>query len=217
MENKVEIEEFKWEPPVSSANIGPTFYITTDKLFILLQMIYSTVNTWSPSIQLTARVYGQDGTKKFSTLSESTSNFITSDDLYSASCGPMSVTKIDGEKLEYRVKFDTPDLKIDILHTAVSEAFKLGTGQHFYDDNNEEAGYIKSKFIPRANAVGMIILDGQEIDCNGTSCLTFVTQYVPQGIALWNFCNFQSEEHSLMLYQVFIINSFIYLVVARNQ
>lgn len=215
----VPVEEFKWEIPVSSTNVGPTFYVTTDKMFVLLQMIYTTINSWSPSVQLTARVYGVDGTKKFSTISESASSFIMSQDSYSANCGPMAVTKLqdDNGNLVYQVTYDTPELKVDITHTSLSKSFQLGTGQHLFDDNDQDQGYVKSKFLPRAKAVGKIIVDGVESECSGFSCLTFVTQHIPQGIALWNFCDFQAKDHALMLYQVYIILNVVSLASGKRK
>ena len=210
-------QEFKWEIPEASVTLGPTFYVHADSMFVLMQMVYSTMNSWSPSVQITARVYGSNGEKKFSTISESSTGFEVSDDWLSAKCGPMTIDRVAGDELKYRVVFDTPDLKLDIVHWCEVAPFLVGTGLHPFIENEPELGFVRSSFVPRATSVGKVILDGVETAIQGRGCLTFVKQLNPHHIALWNFCSFQSESHSLMLYQVPKFNSFICRKEAKNR
>jgi hypothetical protein len=86
-------------------------------------MIYSSLNSWSPSVQLTARIYGPNGLKKIALISESGSNLKLSKDKLSSECGPMKFEFLN-EGLGYKVSYNTKDLKIDFTVKAIGRGFQ---------------------------------------------------------------------------------------------
>ncbi|KAJ3254860.1 putative cell survival pathways protein [Boothiomyces macroporosus] len=188
-----ELKDLEFSNSVPSAADGPTFYLTTDSgYYILIQMIYSSMNSWSHSIQIACRIHGPNGYKKTKTESKGASDFKMSSDKLSADCKPMSVKYIE-------VSFDDGDIVMNFQVVSLGTV-RIGSGKHLFG-KSEDKGYVKSAHIPKAIATGTLKVDGKTIDLKGHGCINFVTQHLPQNVARWNFANLQNETDAVVLYQ----------------
>jgi hypothetical protein len=197
--------DLEWILLPSSAIIGPTAYISLDNgLFILAQLAYSSLNSWSPSVQITVRIYGPENIKKAVNISEQYYALELSDDKLSVECGQLRFKFLHEKGLGYQITFDSPEVSFDIECIASAGGFKVKDGQHHFDDEIPSNGWINSKFIPKVKCTGKLVIDDKHYDSKGHGTITFVTQMQPQNIARFNFCMFQNEEAALMLYQVIV-------------
>jgi hypothetical protein len=195
--NSVETSDFEWTLPKSSTTEGPTFYIITPQLTLMTQMVYSSINSWSPTVQLVARISG--AVKHSITLTKSLSDLKVSQDKLSATCGPMSV---DFNDWGYTVTLKDGGAQFTFTTTPLTKGFKVGTGQHLFEEGNPDKGWVQSRFLPKLSVKGSLQVNGQQFDLNGWCMSTFVQQYLPQNVAHWNFCTLQNEHDAVLLYQV---------------
>lgn len=180
-------DDFKWTLPVSHTTIGPTCYVTSENgIFILIQMVFSSLNSWSPSVQLTARIYGPNGLKKVALISESGANLNLSKDKLSSECGPMAFKFLD-DGLGYKVSYNTHDFKIDFTVKAIGGGFQTEDGHHYFIDQKPSKGWVKSKFIPRGFTSGTCCIDGVDHNIKGHSVVTFVTMMHPQNVGRFKY------------------------------
>jgi hypothetical protein len=199
-------KDFEWTLPTSSTTEGPTFYILADNgISMMTQMVYSSMNSWSPTVQLVARAFLPNGEMKSVTLTKGYGELILSEDKRSATCGPMSVEFFE---FGYKVQLQDGDFEYQFETKSLTEPFKVGSGKHFFQDDNESKGWVQSTFLPKQTVVGTMKIQEQEYDLKGFVLSTFVQQHLPQNVALWNFCDFQSEKDALMLYQFHMPNSY---------
>jgi hypothetical protein len=200
-------KEIEWTLPKASTTEGPTFYVFADSgISMMTQMVYSSMNSWSPTVQLVARIFGPNGIKKSVTLTKGSGDLKVSQDKLSATCGPMSVQFLPGEKWGYQVSLKDGGVEFEFTSKLLTEGFQVNGGRHLFQDESEDKGWVQSRFLPKQSATGFIKIDGTSFDLKGSVMSTFVQQFLPQNVALWNFCNFQSEKDAVMLYQVSLID-----------
>ena len=112
-----------WDLKTSSSSThAKTFYITlADSTFLLLQLVYSTMNSWSHSVQATLRIYpaldSKKGVvKKAKTVSLGASDFHLSKDQYSVETGTLNIDCLDGgQKFHLFYKDDEGGLGLDAI------------------------------------------------------------------------------------------------------
>jgi hypothetical protein len=202
----VSVKDFEWTLPSSSTTEGPTFYILANSgISMMTQMVYSSMNSWSPTVQLVARAFGPDGFKKSVTLTKKSGELKLSDDRLSATCGPMSVQFVQGESWGYKVTLKENDFEFEFETVSLTEAFQVKDGKHVFGDD-ESKGWVQSRFLPKQAVTGFLKVGNAKYDLKGFVLSTFVQQYLPQNVSLWNFCDFQSEKDAVMLYQFHLPN-----------
>ncbi|EGF79422.1 hypothetical protein BATDEDRAFT_89507 [Batrachochytrium dendrobatidis JAM81] len=203
---KVPLDNLKWVLEPSFTTEAQTFYITAHNgIFALFQLVYSSINSWSPSVQITARVYMPDGVKKIKSVSLAGSALELSADKLSATCSNMTITyKADASTVgpSYIVKLDvSPELLVEFNMDAVVEAYQINEGKAYFDPETPATGYVASRIMPKGKVSGMIVVDGIMHDAAGHGVFSHAIQCPPYNVARWNFINFQDETNALILYQ----------------
>ena len=118
-----DVNELKWNITNPSSNDGETFYLYCDNgYFLLLQIMYSTMNSWQHSIQISCRIHGPDSYKKAVTWSKYAADFSLSADKLSVKCDPFKITRI--KDLDYNVKVKSNDIDLDINLESISGGFR---------------------------------------------------------------------------------------------
>ncbi|KAI8925257.1 oxidative stress survival, Svf1-like protein [Entophlyctis helioformis] len=200
-------DAFKWVVNLSGSTEGQQFYFITDSGVVgFVQLVYSTMNSWSHSTQITARIYLPDNTIKCKAPSGNAGGFKLSDDRLSVSAsGIISIThKPDagGPAPSYKITFNSPgEIDIDIDVAGLVKPLQLDGGKRFHSPGNEANGYIAARFVAKTKISGKIVVDGKSYDAAGYGHYSHVVQSPPQNIARWNFVNFQNATDALMLYQ----------------
>ncbi|KAH6575473.1 hypothetical protein BASA50_005485 [Batrachochytrium salamandrivorans] len=202
----VPLDSLKWVQKPSGATESQTFYFTTHSgIYAFVQLVYSSMNSWSPFAQVTSRVYMPDGTKKVTSSSASGASLQLSSDRLSAECTPISIKYLADAATpgpSYHVTFESlPDLLIDVDVSALVEAYQINDGTHYFDSENPSSGYISTRIMPKAKVTGMIVVDGVSHDAAGHGVFSHAIQSPPQNVARWNFVNFQNDRDALILYQ----------------
>jgi hypothetical protein len=129
---------------------------------------------------------------------------VLQDDGLSVSCDGLSIKFKSQDPLTYHIIFKhTTECLLDLIFTAQDRGFQIGDGKSlFSSDDDESFGFVISRYIPRATVSGHIVLDGNFYSANGHGLMVNALQHKPQAVARWNFVNFHSDNHSIMMYQV---------------
>nr|KAJ3401601.1 putative cell survival pathways protein [Polyrhizophydium stewartii] len=159
--------------------------------------------SWSPSVQITARVYFPDGTKKVKNVSVGGSSLKLSADKLSSTCSPMAVTfKTATPGPSYKVSFQAgTEVQAELDFDALVEAYQVNDGKTLYTPGNPANGYIAARFVPKSKVTGTLIIDGKSHEAAGHGVFSHVIQSPPQNVARWNYANLQNEKDALILYQ----------------
>lgn len=204
----VELDALKWKLEPASTTEGQTFYVTTNEgLFAFVQVVYSSINSWSPSVQITARVYTPDGNKKVINKTVGGPALELSADRLSLKCDTAELKYKEGSHPRpfYHIVFSVvPDLLIEIEFESIVDVFHTAKdhGKRLFDEEDPTIGYISSQLIAKANVKGQIVVDGKVHDAAGFGAFVHALQNQPQNVARWNFVNFQNKRDALILYQV---------------
>lgn len=158
LDSNVAETSYKWDTKHSSTAEGQVFYATTASgLLVIFQLAYSSMNTWSHSIQFSIRIHG-DGLKKVVTRSFPASDFKITESRYSVTCVDVKSTKqeLGNNELIYDISYHDPHVSVDLKFVAVS-AVQVGDGIHYYKEDHAD-GFVKSHFITRANVICLLII-----------------------------------------------------------
>ncbi|KAI8805910.1 oxidative stress survival, Svf1-like protein [Cladochytrium replicatum] len=201
MDPEINHADCRWELRAVGATEGQTFYVTAkDGSFGFVQLVYTTINSWNPSAQLTCRLFRADGTKYHKTYSYWGSSFQLSEDKRSAQCEHVKITWSPDPGFFHVVVQDAPELIVDFKFEPIDRGFQVGDGMMSFKDE-KEAGHVISRFFPMAKVKGSMLTGGQHSDLEGSGLFVHALQCNPQCCSRWNFVNFQNEKDSIMLYQ----------------
>ena len=163
------------------------------------------MTSWSPTVQITARYYGADGTKIARNYNVDAKMLTVSSDGLSATCQNLSIQLLSTSPITYHVTFsDAPHLTADFKFIAsFGGGFQVNDGKIPFSQEDPTAGHVFSRFIPKANVEGSILLNnGKQHSLKGHGMMVNALQHKPQSAARWNFVNFQSDSHAIMMYHV---------------
>lgn len=105
----------------SSTHAKTFYFLLQDSTFILIQLVYSTMNSWSHSVQATMRVYRKDGTKKSKTVGLGASDFHLSNDNLTVDTGVLKIECLDPTNgTKFHITYNDPEsgLKLDATVTS---------------------------------------------------------------------------------------------------
>ncbi|KAJ3301557.1 putative cell survival pathways protein [Kappamyces sp. JEL0829] len=200
----------------SSCTHSKTFYIILkDKTFLLFQCVYSTMNSWSHSVQCTLRVYPGSSagpSRVGKTVGLGAHDFRLGKDSLSVDTGALRLDCIDGGKqygLFYKDEESGLSLQATVTVASVGsfvidqgKSCGLTTGMFSFKDSAPDNGWVKSSFIPKATCSGTFEIKGQKtVFEDGLACGIDANVFHPQNVLQWNFVNLQNDTDSLMLYQ----------------
>jgi hypothetical protein len=97
---------------------------------------------------------------------------------------------------------------MDFTFEAIDRGFQINDGKSLFSSDSS-MGHVVSSFVPKAKVSGVLVIDGQMFSANGHGLLVNALQHKPQSASRWNFVNFQSGNHSIMMYQVLYFLFFI--------
>ncbi|CAH1757414.1 15221_t:CDS:2 [Entrophospora sp. SA101] len=191
-------EDLKWTLASGSSTETQTFYLSTKEgHFAFVQMIHSNIGLWYPTIQFTARFFGE-GINTFKSVNMS--NFKLSEDRCSASADNMSI-ELNPEHNKYKVSLQhEQELIVSFEFERVDRGYKIGEGKTYFGVDRS-SGFVEHKFWPKGIVNGTFVVDGRKFDVSGTGLFVHAIQGMrPHLIASkWNFINFQSDISSLSM------------------
>ncbi|GAN08671.1 survival factor 1 [Mucor ambiguus] len=198
-------KDYEWACASGSATENQIFYITTKTGgFIFVQLIYSAIGLWKPTVSFTCRFYDPtSNTNKFKNFNQA-SEFTLSEDRRSVKTEFFNIT-LDPTLSKFKISITHPDLIVDLDYSRFDKGFKVGEGKTYLGgtDQSSAAGIVSHKFWPRCYAKGTIIIEKQlhEVDAHGMF-IHAIQGMQPQLIASkWNFVDFQAEHAALSMMQ----------------
>ncbi|KAI9098875.1 oxidative stress survival, Svf1-like protein [Phlyctochytrium arcticum] len=194
-------DSLKWVL-TSGATEANTFYLHTHTGdMVLVQIAYSSLNSWSPSVQVSASFHGSDNkTKKRYTANISGSSLTVASDGISVTCENLtSVYNKDTQSFHVTLKA-APALVVDLVFKATDGITSTGKVP-FKKALGDAEGYVSSQFIPRATVTGTLFIDGKMHDATGLGLFVHALQVKPQCVARWAFADLHAPNGSLLLYQ----------------
>ena len=191
---------FQWKLDTHSGTETQTFYITADSYFFLFQIAYSTMS-WSPSAQVTCRVYSPDGNHSFFTNNCSVSDLNFTDNNRCIKTPTLSYQLESTDPIKYNISFSNSDLVLNLSFEDMAGGFQINDGKRFFKED-ESFGYVVNWFVPKAIVKGFMNLNGNNHDLQGSGTFLYACQSKPQSVGRWNFVNFSSKSDALFLYQV---------------
>ncbi|KAI8910232.1 oxidative stress survival, Svf1-like protein [Gorgonomyces haynaldii] len=190
-------KSYEWVLESSGTNQGVVFYVTSNSgYFFQLQIVYSSINSWSPSAQIIVRIYGLDGFKYCATKNVSGSALKISQDKVSVSLEGCNINKT---ATGYTFVYKNDEVDIDLVFNG-QEGFQVGPGE-FQLKKDKQGGWIRSHFLPRLETSGKAVIKGKQIDPQGPCSVVYAHQNQPQNIARWNFATVHSQDVSVLIYQ----------------
>ncbi|KAJ8660422.1 hypothetical protein O0I10_003880 [Lichtheimia ornata] len=198
-------KDLDWTCASGSSTENQVFYVTTKTGgFAFVQLIYSSIGIWNPTISFTCRFYDPaTKTNAFKNINQAY-QFELSEDRRSVKTEFFNIT-LDPTQSTYKVQITHPDLVVSLEFTRIDKGFKVGEGRTYLGggDLNSAAGFVSHKFWPRATAKGTFIVDKVLHEVEGDGMFIHAIQGMqPQLIASnWNFCNFQGTDASLSMMQ----------------
>jgi hypothetical protein len=154
---KPTLEFSQWDLKSSTKSAhSKTFYIMLpDKTFILFQAVYSTMNSWSHSVQCTLRVYpGGAAASVAKTIGLGASDFKLSNENRSLDTGALKIYLVNGKDYQLYYRDEKSGLELDALVTVSAPgAFFIDEGI-FKVKDSMEGGWVKSKFLPKSSCTG---------------------------------------------------------------
>ena len=113
--------------------------------------------------------------------------------------------KFNPSDLSYKVKYDAaPEIMVDFELHPVDGGFQMGDGGTSFS-SAEDAGYVSTRFIPKADLSGSIKCGGENAKTisldGGHGLLVHAVQMNPHHVARWNFGDLQSDKDGIMFYQ----------------
>ncbi|KAI7874985.1 oxidative stress survival, Svf1-like protein [Lichtheimia hyalospora FSU 10163] len=195
---KLDEHDLEWTCASGSSTENQVFYVTTKTGgFAFVQLIYSSIGIWNPTISFTCRFYDPgNGVNTFKNINQAY-QFELSEDRQSVKTEFFNIT-LDPTRTTYKVQITHPELVVSLDFKRVGDGFKVGEGKTYLGggDQSTAAGYVSHKFWPRAEAKGTFIIDKTLHEVDGDGMFIHAIQGMqPQLIASnWNFCNFQSPD-----------------------
>ncbi|KAI9360153.1 oxidative stress survival, Svf1-like protein [Pilaira anomala] len=198
-------KDYEWTLASGSATENQIFYMTTKTGgFIFVQLIYSGIGLFKPTVSFTCRFYDPLSKRnKFKNFNQA-SEFTLSKDRRSVKTEFFNVT-LDDASSRFKISITHPELIADLDYVRIDKGFKVGEGKTFLGgkDQSSAAGIVSHKFWPRCAATGTIIIEKQyyEVDAYGMF-IHAIQGMQPQLIASkWNFIDFQAKDAALSMMQ----------------
>lgn len=199
MTESVKPKFFPYDVSKASQTQALTFYIVLPPLaapgthsIVIFQLVYSTMNSWSHTIQSTIRLYEKNIKQ---TVSSYSADFLLRED--QVECGGMKIKRISSGKFECYFKSEL----VEMQFTMQGDERTFGTGTFNYK-NGEGAGYLKSSIVPSALVKGSYKCKNVErsFDCFGTAISAI--QYLPQQVSSWSLLILAGTEGiNMVVYQ----------------
>lgn len=163
------LSSFEWKLDHNSTTEGQVFYVMDRSgLFAVVQLVYSSMNTWAHNLQISARIHLPSGLKKSLSFSHSASTFKITKDRLSCECHPIGKVTKHETGLGYNIHFKADGIDINLQLVATDGAVQLKPHQFTQD---ESGGSLKSSIIPHATVTGNIIVEGDSYDIVGSGAM----------------------------------------------
>jgi hypothetical protein len=157
--------------------------------------------SWSPSAQISVRIYAPDGNHKLISNNYGSSDLVFSDNNQSIKTPTLAYQLESKNPIRYKISFSGSDLVFDLSFESIAGGFQVNDGKTAFNVKDESYGYVKNWFVPKGKLTGFMNINGLELDIQGSGSFVYAAQSKPQSVARWNFVDFQSKSDALLLYQ----------------
>lgn len=200
--------DYNWRTPQSCHVETQTFYVTAKTGHLcFVQILHSNVGSWTPTAQVTCRVFHPSDPSKHGWVSVNLSEFsIRSDDRTSFNA-PGVFVKLNKDQTIYNVSINLKDQKtfVELTFERTCPGLKFGEdGETFFGTDPKQPWMsIRHQFWPRARTSGLMHADGQNVDLDGLGMFSHALQQgKPHHLArAWDFANFQGKNFSAVMMQ----------------
>lgn len=194
-------DKYRWILKSSSTTQGQVFYVMAKNgALMVLQLVYSSMNSWSHSVQAGCRIHIPGQPPKTLNVSLGASAMQISPDKLSVTANPIAITHT--APLTFHLTYKKDDVDVNVDFACVGSDVCFNGGDEKWHKATREGGFIKAHFIPRASVSGTIKVGDITHDAHGVGSAVFAVQNMPQNVARFDLMIFHGDNDWLFLYQV---------------